>query len=76
MKTNDVDRMIVQMTENRARQRSEALIIAMVGKDNSDLWWNSPNKEFGLITPNEMWAEDYQLVYNYLMHHGFVGGGS
>ena len=68
------------MTENCsefiAKQRSNALVIALVGKAASDFWWNSPNRAFDMRTPIDMWDEDYKRVYNYLMHHAFVGGGS
>ena len=62
--------------EHITKQRSNALVIALVRKDMSDGWWNSPNKAFDGRTPAGMWIEDYQRVYNYLMHHAFVGGGS
>ena len=62
--------------EHITKQRSNALVIALVRKDMSDGWWNSPNKAFDGRTPAGMWIEDYQRVYDYLMHHAFVGGGS
>jgi len=62
--------------EHIAKKRSVALVIALVGKDLADDWWNTPNRAFDMRTPAGMWIEDYQRVYNYLMHHGFVGGGS
>lgn len=62
--------------ERMCKQRSDALVIALVGKDNADAWWNSPNKAFVGKTPADMWLTDFRQVYNYLMHHAFVGGGS
>ena len=62
--------------ENLAKQRSHVLVIALVGKDLADDWWNSPNRAFDMRTPAGMWIDDYMIVYNYLMHHGFAGGGS
>ena len=80
MKDSDVKQEIERITETRAeflaKQRSNVLVIAMIGKAESDLWWNSPNRAFDMRTPIDMWDEDYKRVYNYLMHHAFVGGGS
>lgn len=55
--------------EQVLRKRSEMLVIALVGKDLSDNWWNSQNKAFELKTPNEKWKENYETVYSYLMSH-------
>lgn len=55
------------ISENIAKQRSQWLITAMLGKDLVDLWWNTPNKAFDMRTPAGMWVEDYAKVYNYLM---------
>ena len=62
--------------ESVAIGRSRALVIAMVGKGASDIWWQSPNKAFNMKTPLDQWEQDWHEVYNYLMHHGFAGGGS
>ena len=64
------------MNKHTARQRSVALVIAMVGRATSEQWWASPNRAFDMRTPLDMWAEDYHRVYDYLMHHASVGGGS
>jgi hypothetical protein len=58
------------VTETQAKQRSDALVVALVGRDYSDLWWNSENREFSGKTPREQWQIDYTTVYNYLMTHG------
>lgn len=55
------------ISENTAKQRSQWLLTAMLGKDFVDLWWNTPNKAFDMRTPAGMWIEDYAKVYNYLM---------
>lgn len=55
------------ISENTAKQRSQWLLTAMLGKDLVDPWWNTPNKAFGMRTPAGMWVEDYIKVYNYLM---------
>jgi len=51
------------------RKRSEALAIAMLGKESANKWWNSRNKEFDMETPEEMWAKDHRRVYSYLMSY-------
>lgn len=58
------------MNEDQAKQRSEILVVALVGRDYSDRWWNSANRSFSGKTPTEQWAADYLQVYNYLMAHG------
>lgn len=53
--------------EHQYKQRSIALVIAMVGKDLADRWWESPNKAFDGRTPAGQWIVDYESVYKYLM---------
>lgn len=57
------------ISEYVAKQRSVVLVIALVGKNLADEWWNSPNRAFDMRTPAGMWIEDYHRVYNYLMTH-------
>lgn len=45
------------------------LILASLFPKQQDLiekWWTSPNKAFGEITPEQMFAEDEQAVVKYL----------
>jgi hypothetical protein len=58
-----------RMTEHIMKQRSVALVIAMVGKDHADTWWSSPNKAFNGMTPAGQWIQDHESVYGYLMQH-------
>ena len=58
------------MNESQAKQRSCALVVALVGRDYSEQWWNSANRAFDGKTPTEQWQIDYTTVYNYLMAHG------
>lgn len=62
--------MNTNVTESQAKQRSRALVVAMIGRDYSEQWWNSANRAFDDRTPLEQWAVDYLSVYNYLMAHG------
>ncbi len=54
---------------NVIRSRSESLVIALVGKDASDWWWNSPNKAFDGQTPKETFDKEPEVVYDYLMNN-------
>ena len=49
------------------RARSEALIIAMVGKDLATQWWTGSNRAFEGQTPNEQFEQNAERVYSYLM---------
>lgn len=49
------------------RARSEALVIAMVGKTNAQLWWTSANLAFEGQTPSEQFDRNAERVYSYLM---------
>ena len=53
---------------NVMRGRSEALVVALVGKDMAQKWWNGMNRAFGQ-TPEEQWKKDPEVVYNYLMKY-------
>lgn len=55
--------------EKVMKQRSVALVIAMVGKEAASLWWSSKNKAFDMKTPTEVWLEEPERVYLYLMGH-------
>ena len=59
------------ITEDIAKRQSHALVIALVGEDLADDWWNTRNRAFDMRTPAGMWREDYMRVYDYLMHHAF-----
>ena len=49
------------------RARSEALVIAMVGRALAITWWTNPNKAFEGQTPEAQWQTDCERVYGYLM---------
>ncbi len=53
--------------ESTFRARSEALVISLVGLDTAYRWWNSQNKAFNNLTPEQQWKIDYEVVYEYLM---------
>lgn len=60
-----------EISEHIARQRSDALVISLVGREFADKWWQSPNKAFDLRTPEYMWTVDYIKVYEYLLRHSY-----
>jgi len=47
--------------------RSQALVIAMVGKELSEQWWTTTNKAFEGHSPVEIFERHPEYVYNYLM---------
>ena len=51
------------------RARSQALVIALVGKDMAQQWWTSANKAFEMQTPLEQFERSPERVYGYLMQH-------
>ena len=51
------------------RMRCEALIVALVGQDLAPEWWLSKNHAFDGKTPEAMYQEDPNRVYDYLMDY-------
>lgn len=51
----------------RMRARCEFLVIAMVGKDMADKWWNGSNKAFDGNTPEQKYLAEPEAVYAYLI---------
>jgi hypothetical protein len=49
------------------RLRSQALVVALVGKAHAELWWASPNRAFEMQTPLEQFDRNAERVYGYLM---------
>jgi hypothetical protein len=63
-------------TEQEFRNIANNLVASMVGPNQVESWWASPNRAFDDRTPEAQWATGSDAVVNYLMHHAFVGGGS
>ena len=61
------------MTPDLAKKQCDAIILALVGKESVELWWNSPNRAFETRTPAQQWQQDFSQVHNYLMKQ--VSGG-
>ena len=51
------------------KERSDALVISLVGKDLAPEWWQSKNYAFDGKTPEAMFIEDPEAVYYYLMDY-------
>lgn len=49
------------------RARCEALVVAMVGDEWVQVWWNSSNRAFGGDTPEQIYSVAPSAVYAYLM---------
>ena len=62
--------------EQEFRNIANNLVASMVGPNQVESWWTSPNRAFGNRTPEAQWQSGSDAVVNYLMHHAFSGGGS
>jgi len=62
------------MTELYKRQCNE-MLEGLVGKDNVDKWWASPNKAFDDQTPFVQFELEPHIVRDYLIWHAYCAGG-
>lgn len=63
--------------QTQFKRKLNPIVEALVGKEMSVEWWDSPNKAFGGKTPSQIvGTTEYNQVKEYLMFHAFVGGGS
>jgi hypothetical protein len=53
---------------NNYKLRCEALVIALVGREASEGWWNSRNKAFDMLTAKEAFEQSPRTVYTYLIN--------
>ena len=65
--TNTNNPVAFPISPENMRARSEALVIAMVGKEMADKWWTGSNKAFGGDTPEQIYSVAPSAVYAYLM---------
>ena len=61
------------MNNQTVRSRCDALLVAMLGKEFSGKWWNSPNNAFGGSAPETIFSTDPDAVYAYLMKSAHGG---
>ena len=62
--------------EQEFRNIANNLVAGMVGPNQVESWWTSPNRAFDDRTPEAQWQSGSDRVVNYLMHHAYAGGGS
>jgi len=63
-------------TEQEFRGIANNLVASLVGAEQVEAWWASPNQSFGDRTPEAQWQLGSDAVINYLMYHAVNGGGS
>jgi hypothetical protein len=63
-------------TEQEFRNIANNLVASMVGPNQIESWWASPNRAFDDRTPEDQWGMGSDQVVNYLMAHAFQGGGT
>jgi hypothetical protein len=63
-------------TEQEFRNIANNLVASMVGPNQVESWWDSPNRAFDDRTPEAQWAQGSDQVVFYLMAHAFQGGGT
>lgn len=51
------------------RKRSEVLIVALVGSELAETWWDSENKAFDMQTPRQLFEQNPEKVYSYCLGH-------
>ena len=57
--------------QEKIRAALNECLMAMLGNEQLvNDWWKSPNKAFDMMTPNEVWEEDYDRVRSYVV--GFL----
>jgi hypothetical protein len=63
-------------TDQEFRNIANNLVASMVGPNQVESWWSSPNQAFDDRTPEQQWATGSDQVVFYLMAHAFQGGGT
>jgi hypothetical protein len=56
-----------KLKSTSVRQRCNALLITLMGKDQADSWWSSRNSAFNMLNGNQQWEIDPESVYSYLL---------
>ena len=50
------------------KSKCDMILHAMLGPNQIEGWWNSPNKAFDMKPAKEMFEEDAERVYRYLLN--------
>lgn len=53
--------------EDQMKAICNTMVESLVGEENSDVWWDTPNVEFNNRTPNEQWKCGSDAVVYFLM---------
>lgn len=54
-----------EVDEKSARIYCEGIVAVICGETVALAWWDSPNLEFGMLTPNQAWSQNWSMVYAY-----------
>jgi hypothetical protein len=57
------------MSVSELRERCDGMIVALLGDDMADKWWQRPNLAMNSRTPADVFAENPLQVYTYLAGH-------
>lgn len=60
---------------DKLKEQCNEMVRALVGVDNVDKWWSSPNKAFKNQTPFLQYELDSAVVRDYLIWHCYCAGG-
>jgi hypothetical protein len=55
------------ISKSTGKRVTHSMLAAMLGVELSQTWWDTPNKAFNGETPANVWVEDYNKVYEYVM---------
>lgn len=58
----------MKINERINKENCDMILEAIVGPNAIDFWWNSSNRAFDMKSPKEMFLEDQQRVYRYLLN--------
>lgn len=58
------------MQEKIKAALNECLMVMLGNEQLVSDWWKSPNKAFDMMTPDQIWEEDYDRVRSYVV--GFL----
>ena len=57
---------MTKQLNNQLCEYANQLLIGLIGKDNLDAWWSSPNKAFDYTSPNDVWKTEPEKVIRLL----------
>jgi hypothetical protein len=60
---------------DKRKEHCDVMVKALVGVENVDKWWSSPNKAFKNQTPFVQYVLEPDIVKDYLIWHCYCAGG-